>query len=74
MVWEPGEDPCWMPPRGGLLDTSHQKEASGQKWDLLERLYICLMAWECLGDSAVELEEVAGERGVWRSFLRLLTS
>ncbi|TWW71634.1 EARP-interacting protein [Takifugu flavidus] len=36
------------------------------------RYYVSRLAWECLGIPPDELQEVAGEREVWASFLRLL--
>ncbi|TWW76618.1 hypothetical protein D4764_12G0000080 [Takifugu flavidus] len=36
------------------------------------RDYVSRLAWECLGIPPDELEEVAGEREVWDSLLRLL--
>ncbi|KAK0134201.1 hypothetical protein N1851_030244 [Merluccius polli] len=36
------------------------------------RDYVSRLAWECLGIPREELDEVAGEREVWASLLRLL--
>ncbi|KAK0156594.1 putative uncharacterized transposon-derived protein F52C9.6 [Merluccius polli] len=36
------------------------------------RDYVSRLAWECLGIAQEELDEVAGEREVWASLLRLL--
>ena len=53
-----------------LLDTSHWEEAPGKTQDTLEGL--SRLAWECLRVPQEELVEVAGEREVWASLLRLL--
>jgi len=36
------------------------------------RDYVFRLAWECLGVPPEELEEVAGDRDVWASLLKLL--
>lgn len=47
------------------------EETLGLTHDTLERLYISCLAWEHLGISPEELEEVTGLRVVSASLLRL---
>ncbi|TWW81724.1 hypothetical protein D4764_01G0015390 [Takifugu flavidus] len=54
---------------GGVLDMSHRPRGRPRtRW----RDYISRLAWERLGVPPEELMEVAGERAVWASLLKLL--
>lgn len=62
------QDASQTPPWGGVLGMSIREETPGQTWGK-----IMYLGWHgnALGFPPVELVEVAGDRRVWASFLKL---
>ena len=71
MVMAPGQDASWMSPWGGFSGTPIRGKTLGKTKGTLERLYL-LAGLGTFGIPSEELGEVAGERRIWISLVRLL--